>query len=127
MIYTAKKLIAGKEATVGKKEKKVWALHEEFQAMITLVPKLEELLSIHKEMSEGYQKYRKNGGDAIPCLEKHLGIKESGKTTPVKAEKVKSTKDSKESKEVDLSKKSKKGKGKPNPKVADPMHDEGAA
>ena len=61
---------------MSKKEKTVFALAEDFQAMITMVPKLEDFIKVHKEIAAGYQKYRKNGGVAIPGIEKHLGVKE---------------------------------------------------
>jgi hypothetical protein len=62
---------------MSKKEKAEFALAEDFQAVITLVPKLEAFIKVHKEIAAGYQKYRKNGGVAIPGIEKHLGIKET--------------------------------------------------
>jgi len=101
---------------MGKKEKKVCALVDEFQAMINLVPKLKDLLRLHKEITEGYQKYRKNGGAAIPGLEKHLGSKEPKKAAPVKAEKAVSLKAAKSPKVVmELKKiKTKKIVGKDN-------------
>ena len=62
---------------MSKKEKTVFALAEDFQAMISMIPKLEAFIKVHKEIAAGYQKYRKNGGAAIPGIEKHLGIKEA--------------------------------------------------
>jgi len=61
---------------MSKKEKTVCALAEDFKAMITMVPKLEAFIKVHNEITAGYQKYRKNGGVAIPGIEKHVGIKE---------------------------------------------------
>jgi hypothetical protein len=60
---------------MGKKEKAVASLVEDFQAMIKMVPKLESFIKVYNDIAAGYQKYRKNGGDAIPGIEKHLGIK----------------------------------------------------
>ncbi len=82
---------------MGKKEKTVFALAEDFKAMITLVPKLKDFIEVHEEIAEGYQKYRKNGGDAIPGIEKHLGVKE-----------LKEAKDAKEAVESPPAKKTKK-------------------
>ena len=61
---------------MSKKDKSVFALAEDFQAIIALVPKLKDFIDVHKEIAAGYQKYRKNGGEAIPGIEKHLGVKE---------------------------------------------------
>jgi hypothetical protein len=61
---------------MSKKEKTVFALAEDFKAMITMVPKLEAFIDVHKEIAAGYKKYRKNGGAAIPGIEKHLAVKE---------------------------------------------------
>jgi hypothetical protein len=94
---------------MSKKEKTAFALAEDFQAMITLVPKLKDFIDVHEEIAEGYQKYRKNGGEAIPGIEKHLGgkeqisapsnkAKETVKTTEVKVPKeAKATKEAVES------------------------------
>jgi hypothetical protein len=71
---------------MGKKEKAVFTLAEDFQAVVSLVPKLTVFIKAHKEIAEGYQKYRKNGGAAIPGIEKHLGIKEE-KSAPSKISK----------------------------------------
>jgi hypothetical protein len=73
---------------MGKKEKSILALTEDFQAVIAAIPKLEALTKAHKEIAAGYQKYRKSGGDAIPGIEKHLGVKEQTITPPVKKKKV---------------------------------------
>jgi hypothetical protein len=61
---------------MSKKEKTVFALAKDFKAMITMVPKLEAFIDVHKEIAAGYQKYRKSGGAAIPGIEKHLAVKE---------------------------------------------------
>jgi hypothetical protein len=61
---------------MGKKDKSVFALAEDFQKMIAMIPKLEAFIKVHNEIAAGYQKYRKNGGEAIPGIEKHLGLKE---------------------------------------------------
>ncbi len=47
---------------MGKKEKKVFALTEDLQTLITIVPKLEAFIKVHKEIAAGYQKYRKTAG-----------------------------------------------------------------
>ena len=79
---------------MSKKEKTVFALAEDFQGMIAMVPKLEAFIKVHKEIAAGYQKFRKNGGEAIPGIERHLGIKEvksapspKKKETPASTEK----------------------------------------
>lgn len=61
---------------MSKKDKKTLSLEDDVQAIISMIPKLEKLLKIHKELTKEYQKYRKNGGDEIPGLEKHLGCSE---------------------------------------------------
>jgi hypothetical protein len=68
---------------MSKKEKTVFALAEDFQAMIALIPKLKDFIDVHKEIASSYQKYRKDGGAAISGVEKHLGIKEE-KSAPSK-------------------------------------------
>ena len=86
---------------MGKKEKSASAA-DDFKAMILMVPKLVAFFKMHDEIVAGYQKYRKNGGDAIPGIEKHLGIKkkdiipsiktkESKTKTKTKSPKVAST------------------------------------
>ena len=72
---------------MSKKEKAVFALAEDFKAVVALVPKLEAFIAVHKEIAAGYQKYRKNGGAAIPGIEKHLDIKEQESTVPPKQKK----------------------------------------
>ena len=72
---------------MSKKEKTVFALAEDFKVMIAMVPKLEAFIDVHKEIAAGYQKYRKNGGAAIPGIEKHLAVKEaSSAPSPKKVE-----------------------------------------
>ncbi len=61
---------------MSKKMKTVFALGEDFKVMISLVPKLEAFIKGHREIAASYQKYRKNGGAAIPGVEKYLGVKE---------------------------------------------------
>lgn len=73
---------------MSKKEKTAFALAEDFQAMIAIVPKLEDFIKVHKEIAAGYQKYRKNGGVVIPGIEKHLGIKEQIKAPSLKKKKL---------------------------------------
>jgi hypothetical protein len=78
---------------MSKKEKTVFALADDFKAMITMVPKLEAFIDVHKEIAAGYQKYRKNGGAAIPGIEKHMGIKDVGSApSPKKKETATATK-----------------------------------
>lgn len=80
---------------MSKKMKTVFALGEDFKVMISLVPKLEAFIKGHREIAAGYQKYRKNGGAAIPGVEKYLGTKESknvpaaGAKEPAKVIKIK--------------------------------------
>jgi hypothetical protein len=85
---------------MGKKEKLVFALTEDFEAMIKMVPKLEAFLKVHSEIATGYQKYRKGGGDAIPGIEKHLGVKKQPVIPPLKADKTGNTAETKAVKEV---------------------------
>jgi len=73
---------------MSKKEKAVFVLADDFKTMIAMVPKLEAFLEIHNEIAAGYQKYRKNGGAAIPGLEKHLGAKIPTKTVKTKIKAV---------------------------------------
>lgn len=72
---------------MSKKEKSIFVLAEDFKAMIAMVPKLEAFLKVHNEIAEGYQNYRKNGGDAISGVEKHLKLKEQ-KSDSSKAKKT---------------------------------------
>ena len=80
---------------MSKKKKTVFALAEDFQAIIAMIPKLESFIKAHEEIAAGYQKYRKNGGAAISGIEKHVGIKAlknapaipSKKSTELKASK----------------------------------------
>jgi hypothetical protein len=93
---------------MSKKEKAEFALAEDFQAVITLVPKLEAFIKVHKEIAAGYQKYRKNGGAAIPGIEKHLGIKEAASTPSPKKKETAIITESKDTKEGNAVKKDKK-------------------
>lgn len=61
---------------MSKKDKKVIFGAEDSQAVIAMIPKLKGLMKTYQEIAEGYQMYRKNGGDEIPGIEKHLGFKE---------------------------------------------------
>jgi len=62
---------------MGKKDKRTFVFEEEFKELGKLAPKIKALLSMNREIAEGYRKYRKKGGEAIPALEKHLGVKKS--------------------------------------------------
>ena len=99
---------------MGKKEKSAAGLTEEFKSLVAQIPKLEKLLKMYDEISAGYLKYRKNGGAAIPGIEKHLGIKipvaqpEANKKVPT-AKPVKQT-ESVTDKAPEKKKKSNKGK-----------------
>ncbi|NTV48931.1 MAG: hypothetical protein HGB32_10140 [Geobacteraceae bacterium] len=73
---------------MSKKEKAVCALADDFQAMIAIVPKLNNFIKVHKEITAGYQKYRKNGGEAISGIEKYLGAKEQESVAPAKKKKT---------------------------------------
>lgn len=93
---------------MSKKEKTVFALAEDFQAMIAMVPKLEAFIKVYKEIAAGYQKYRKNGGTAIAGIEKHLAIKEVKITPVIKKKEAVKTAGSKAPKETVAVKKDKK-------------------
>jgi hypothetical protein len=93
---------------MSKKEKAAFALAEDFQAVIAMVPKLETFIEVHKEIAAGYQKYRKNGGEAIPGIEKHLGIKEQKSTAPLKTKKTAKVTEAKAPEEGAGTKKAKK-------------------
>ncbi len=80
---------------MGKKEKSVFVLAENFKAMIAVVPKLEAFLKVHNEIAAGYQKYRKNGGASIPGVEKHLGVKSQPVAAAVKTKKKEKTPETK--------------------------------
>jgi hypothetical protein len=60
---------------MGKKENAACELAENLRAVAALIPQLEKFVKIHKEIAAGYQKYRKNGGEAISGIEKYVGIK----------------------------------------------------
>ena len=72
---------------MGKKKKTVFALSEDFQAIIAMIPKLESFIKAHEEIAAGYQKYRKNGGAAISGIEKHVGIKKLKNTLAIPSKK----------------------------------------
>ena len=93
---------------MGKKDKSVLALTEDFKALITLIPKLEAFMKVHNEIAVGYQKYRKNGGDAISGIEKHLGIKIPKSTVKTKVEVVEPATETKAPKESTIVKKTAK-------------------
>jgi hypothetical protein len=60
---------------MGKKDNAAFELAENFHAVKALILQLENFVKAHKEIAAGYQKYRKNGGDAISGVEKYVGIK----------------------------------------------------
>jgi hypothetical protein len=98
---------------MSKKDKKDFSSDDDVQAIITMIPKLERLLETHKEVTKEYQKYRKNGGDEIPGLEKHLGC--SGTTcchseNIEKAVTIEASTKSEEAEEITKAKKKKKDK-----------------
>jgi hypothetical protein len=93
---------------MSKKDKKEFALAEDFQSIITLVPKLEALIDAHKEIAAGYQKYRKSGGEAISGIEKHLGIKVQESGSKPKTEKAGHAADTEAPEEKAAAKKNKK-------------------
>lgn len=61
---------------MGKKNKRTYGFEEEFKALGKMAPGIKALLSMTRDIAEGYRKYRKKGGEAIPALEKHLALKE---------------------------------------------------
>ena len=81
---------------MGKKKKTVFALAEGFQAIIAMIPKLESFIKAHEEIATGYQKYRKNGGEAISGIEKHVGLKELKSTLSIPSKKSTELKASKD-------------------------------
>ncbi len=90
---------------MGKKDKSALALTEDFKTLITLIPKLEAFMKVHGEIVLGYQKYRKNGGEAISGIEKHLGIKIPKSIVKAKTEAVKPVSEAKAPKEATTGKK----------------------
>lgn len=90
---------------MSKKEKAAFALAEDIQTVIAAVPKLEALIKAHKEMAAGYQKYRKNGGEAIAGIEKYFGIKPPIKPVDKKVKTVATATDIKEPKAAKSAKK----------------------
>src|SRR5450631_2749736 len=97
--------ISPQEAAMSKKGKKACALEDDFGALIELVPKLEAFIKAHKDISAGYLKYRKNGGEAIPGIEKHLGIKEHMSAPSVKTQEAETKTEAKTPKEGTVAKK----------------------
>lgn len=93
---------------MSKKEKAEFALADDLQTIIALVPKLEVFMKIHKEIAAGYQKYRKNGGASIPGIEKHLGIKEQIKAPSLKKKESAPNTETKTPEEGTAAKKTKK-------------------
>jgi hypothetical protein len=93
---------------MSKKEKAVFALAEDFKAVVAMIPKLEAFIAVHKEIAAGYQKYRKNGGAAISGIEKHLGIKEQESTVSPKKKKAATVKEAVVSEEATETKKATK-------------------
>jgi len=74
---------------MGKKDSKNCVQEECIEVTFKkMVAKLEALFKVNKEVEAGYQKYRKNGGAAIPGLEKHLGVKKTEKSPAPKPEKA---------------------------------------
>ncbi len=72
---------------MSKKEKTVFALEEDFQTVIAAIPKLKAVIKAQREIAAAYQKYRKNGGEAIPGIEKYFGIKEQ-ESTPAETQEI---------------------------------------
>jgi hypothetical protein len=75
---------------MGKKDNAAFALAENLHAVTALISQLENFVTVHKEIAAGYQKYRKNGGDAISGVEKYVGIKtaEAAVSKKTKAQKT---------------------------------------
>ncbi|HIJ88514.1 MAG TPA: hypothetical protein HPP97_12665 [Desulfuromonadales bacterium] len=95
---------------MGKKDNAAFALAENFHAVTALIKQLETFVKIHKEIAAGYQKYRKNGGEAISGVEKYVGIKKEEVAVAKKAKGLEAP-----VKEANAAKKkveSKKGKNK---------------
>lgn len=85
---------------MGKKEKAVFTMADDFQAVVSLVPRLTAVIKVYKEIASEYQKYRKKGGAAIPGIEKHLGIKEEKIAPPKISKESSKIKEAKVPKEV---------------------------
>lgn len=62
---------------MSKKDKKELPSEDDVQAIISMLPKIEKLLKNHRDAVKEYHKYRENGGNEIPGLEKHLSCFES--------------------------------------------------
>ncbi|NVN90578.1 MAG: hypothetical protein HXX11_08210 [Desulfuromonadales bacterium] len=60
---------------MGKKNKRTYVFEEEFKELGKMAPGIKALLSMTRDIAEGYRKFRKKGGEAIPGLEKHLAVK----------------------------------------------------
>ena len=75
------------ETARNNKKKAVFASAADLESLMTMAPKLEVFIKVLKEIAAGHQKYRKNGGVAIPGIEKHVGIMEvTGEPSPKKKE-----------------------------------------
>lgn len=61
-----------------KDKKKDVSMAADFQEVVSMIPRLESLVKIHTEISEGYLSYRKSGGAEIPGIERHLPFREKG-------------------------------------------------
>lgn len=79
---------------MGKKEKKLLFLEEELHELVRLIPNLKAVLKMLDEIGQGYQKHLKNGGAAIPVLEKYVGSKGPKKSAPAKDATAKDAADS---------------------------------
>lgn len=73
-----------KEVLMSKNDKKKLPYKGDVQAVISMLPRLEEILKAHEKVTKAYQKYRQDGGDEISGLEKYLGC--SLTCEPCKAE-----------------------------------------
>jgi hypothetical protein len=60
---------------MGKKNKKSYVFEDEFKELGKMAPGIKALLNMTRDIADGYRKYRKKGGLAIPGLEKHLAVK----------------------------------------------------
>ena len=94
---------------MSKKDKKVPSVAENSQAVISMLPTLEELLKTYIAISKGYQLYRENGGEIISGIEEHLGFEEQ---ILEHSEKTKKTEKISENKEPEKDTKEKKAKKK---------------
>ncbi len=62
---------------MSKKDKKGLSSEDDVQTIISMLPQIEKLLKKHRDAVNEYHKYRENGGNEIPGLEKHLGCCEN--------------------------------------------------